>query len=71
MKEHEKLMCSHDSLVKRYESLSIEQTWATNSLSCVAQFKDENYKLKDTIEKLSSKNRLLQRDHDELLCSHE
>ena len=34
-KEHEKLKCSHASLVKSYENLSIEQTHTINSLSCV------------------------------------
>ena len=35
-KKHEKLKCSHASLVQRYENLSIEQTHTINSLSCVA-----------------------------------
>jgi TRAP-type C4-dicarboxylate transport system substrate-binding protein len=36
-KEHEKLKCSHDDLVQRYEKISIEQTSTSNVLSCVAQ----------------------------------
>ena len=36
-KEHEKLKCSHDDLVQRYEEISIEQTSTSNALSCVAQ----------------------------------
>jgi len=71
IKEHEKLKCSHASLVERYENLSIEQTCTINSLSCVAQLEDENYVLKDKVEKLTSKNEILQENHDELLCSHE
>ena len=70
-KEHEKLKCSHASLVKRYENLSIEQTRTINSLSCVAQLEDENDMLKDKVESLTSKNETLQESHDELLCSHE
>ena len=54
-KEHEKLKCSHASLVERYENLSIEQTCTINSLSCVAQLEDENYVLKDKVERLTSK----------------
>jgi len=70
-KKHEKLKCSHASLVERYENLSIEQTRTINSLSCVAKLEDENYMLKDKVESLTSKNEILQEDHDELLCSHE
>ena len=70
-KKHEKLKCSHASLVERYENLSIEKTCTINSLSCVAQLEDENYVLKDKVERLTSKNEILQEDHDELLCSHE
>ena len=66
-KKHEKLKCSHASLVERYENLSIEQTRTINSLSCVAQLEDENYVLKDKMERLTSKNEILQEDHDELL----
>jgi predicted nuclease with TOPRIM domain len=71
IKEHEKLKCSHASLVEWYENLSIEQTSTINSLSCVSQLEDENYMLKDEVKKLSSKNNILQENHDELLCSHE
>ena len=70
-KEHENLKCSHASLVKRYENLSIEQTRTITSLSCVAQLEDENYGLKDKVERLTSKNEILREDHDELLCTHE
>ena len=70
-KEHEKLKCSHASLVERYENLSIEQTCTINSLSCVAQLEDENYVLKEKVERLTSKNEILQGNLDELLCSHE
>jgi hypothetical protein len=58
-KKHEKLKCSYASLVKRYENLSIEQTRAINSLYCVAQLQDENYLLKDKVERLTSKNEIL------------
>ena len=71
IKKQEKLKCSHASLVKRYENLSIEQTRTINSLSCVAQLEDENYMLKDKVERLTSENETLQESHDELLCSHE
>ena len=54
-KKHEKLKCSHASLVERYENLSIEQTHTINSLSCVAQLEDQNYMLKDKLERLISK----------------
>jgi hypothetical protein len=70
-KKHEKLKCSHASLVERYENLSIEQTRTINSLSCVAQLEDENYVLKEKVKRLTSMNEILQEDHDELLCSHE
>ena len=66
-KRHEKLKCSHASLVKRYENLSIEQTCTINSLSCVAKLEDENYVLKNKVERFTSKNEILQEDHDELL----
>jgi hypothetical protein len=52
--EHEKLKCSHASLVERYENLSIEQTHTINSLYCVAKLEDENYMLKDKVERLTS-----------------
>ena len=58
-KEHEKLKCSHASLVKRYGNLTIEQTYTINSLSCVAQLEDENYVLKEKVERLTSKNEIL------------
>jgi hypothetical protein len=70
-KEHEKLKCSHASLVKRYENLSIEQTRTIDSLCCVAKLEDENYMLKDKVERLTSRNEILRENHDELLCSHE
>ena len=70
-KKHEKLKCSHASLVERYENLSIEQTHTINFLSCVAKLEDENYVLKDKVERLTSKNEILREDHDELLCTHE
>jgi hypothetical protein len=70
-RKHEKLECSHASLVKSYENLSIEQTRTINSLFCVAKLEDENYTLKDKVKRLTSKNEILQEDHDELLCSHE
>ena len=54
-KGHEKSKCSHASLVERYGNLSIEQTCTINSLSCVAQLEDENYVLKDKVERLTSK----------------
>jgi hypothetical protein len=70
-KKFEKLKCSHASLVKRYENLSIEQTHTINSLSCVAQLEDENHMLKNKVERLTNKNEILQESHDGLLCSHE
>jgi predicted nuclease with TOPRIM domain len=70
-KLHEKLKCSHASLVERNENLSIEQTNAINFLFCAAQLEGENYMLKYKVERLTSKNDKLQENHDELLCSHE
>jgi hypothetical protein len=64
-KEREKLKCSHDDLVQRYENISIEQTSYTNALSCVAQLEKGN-----TIEKLNLENLALHERHDMLLCSH-
>jgi hypothetical protein len=55
-KEHEKLKCSHDDLVQRYEDISIEQ--------------NKNAMLKNTIEKLNIENLALQEKHDMLVCSH-
>ena len=69
-KEHEKLKCSHDDLVQRYEKISIEQTSTSNALSCVAQLEKENTMLKNTIEKLNIENLALQEKHDMLVCSH-
>jgi hypothetical protein len=69
-KEHEKLKCSHDDLVHRYEKISIEQTSTSNALSCVAQLEKENTMLKNTIEKLNIENLALQEKHDMLVCSH-
>jgi hypothetical protein len=64
-KEHEELKCSYDDLVQRYESISIEQTRATNSLLCVAQLENENTILKRTIEKLKLENVVLQ---ENMIC---
>jgi hypothetical protein len=69
-KEHEKLKCSHDDLVQRYENISIEQTSYTNDLSCAAQLEKENTMLKDIIEKLNLENLALHERHDMLVCSH-
>jgi hypothetical protein len=49
-KLHEKLKCSHASLVERNENLSIEQTNAINFLFCAAQLEGENYMLKYKVE---------------------
>jgi hypothetical protein len=51
--------------------MSIEQTRINNSLSCVAKFEDENYMLKNIVEKLKIENLALQEKHDILLCSYE
>jgi hypothetical protein len=69
-KEHEKLKCSHDDLVQRYENVSIEQTSTSNALSCVAQLEKENTMLKNTIENLNIENLALQEKQDMLVCSH-
>jgi hypothetical protein len=69
-KEHEKLKCSHDDLVQRYENISIEQTSTSNALSCVSQLEKENTMLKNTIKKLNIENLALQEKHDMLVCSH-
>jgi uncharacterized small protein (DUF1192 family) len=52
-KEHEELKCSHVDLVKRYETISIEQD---NSLFCVAQLVNRNALLQDQIERLKIEN---------------
>jgi uncharacterized small protein (DUF1192 family) len=67
-KEHEELKCSHVNLVKRYETISIEQD---NSLLCVAQLVNRNALLKDQVERLKIETLAFQDKHDMLLCSHE
>jgi hypothetical protein len=69
-KEHEKLKCSHDDLVQRYEDISIEHIRAVNHSSYIAQLENKNVMLKNTIEKLNIKNLALQEKHDMLVCSH-
>jgi hypothetical protein len=69
-KEHEKLKCSHDDLVQRYEVISIEQIKAVNHSSYIAQLENKNAILKNTIEKLNIENLALQEKHDMLVCSH-
>jgi hypothetical protein len=66
-KEHEELKCSHVDLVRRYESVTIEQD---NSLFCIAQLVNRNALLKDQVEKLKVENLAFQEKHDMLLCSH-
>jgi hypothetical protein len=70
IKEHDKLKCSHDDLVQRYEKISIEQTSTSNALSCVAQLEKENTMLNSMIEKLNIENMALQEKHDMLVRSH-
>jgi uncharacterized small protein (DUF1192 family) len=53
IKEHYELKCSHVDLVRRYETISIEQD---NSLHCVAQLVYRNALLKDQVEKLKIEN---------------
>jgi hypothetical protein len=48
-KEHEKLKCSHDDLVQRYEDISIEQIKVVNHSSYIAQLENKNAMLKNTI----------------------
>jgi hypothetical protein len=69
-KEHEKLKCSHDDLVQRYEHISIEQIKVVNHSSYIAQLEKKNAMLKNTIEKLNIENLALQEKHDVLVCSH-
>jgi hypothetical protein len=69
-KEHEKLKCSHDDLVQRYEEISIEQIKVVNHSSYIAQLENKNAMLKNTIEKLNIENLALQGKHDMLVCSH-
>src|SRR6266540_7353167 len=69
--KHEKIKCSHATLVDRYAKVSIELTCATNSISCVAQLKKANSGLKAQNEELASKYVALQENHGVLLCSHE
>jgi hypothetical protein len=57
-KEHEKLVCSHDNLVQRYESIIIEQVNNEKVLSSIAQVKIENDMLKSKVEMLNLKNLL-------------
>jgi hypothetical protein len=66
-KEHEELKCSHDDLVQRYRAMSIERTRIINSLSCVAQLEDENYMLKNIVEKLKIENLALQ---ENMICCY-
>jgi hypothetical protein len=68
-KEHEKLKCSHDDLVQRYEDISIEQVRAVNHSSYIAQLENKNVMLKNTIEKLNIENLALQEKHDMLVFS--
>ena len=67
-KEHEKLKCSHDDLVQRYETISIEQD---NALYCIAQLVNRNTLLKDQVEKLKVENLAFQEKYDMLLYSNE
>jgi hypothetical protein len=55
-KEHEKLKCSHDDLVQRYEDISIEKIRVVNHSSYIAQLENKNVMLKNTIEKLNIEN---------------
>jgi hypothetical protein len=64
-KEHEKLKCSHDDLVQRYEDISIEQIRVVNHSSCIAQLENKNVILKNTIEKLNIENLALQ---EKMIC---
>jgi hypothetical protein len=52
-KKHEELKCSHVDLVRRYETISIEED---NSLHCIAQLVNRNALLKDQVEKLKIEN---------------
>jgi hypothetical protein len=67
-KEHEELKCSHVDLVRRYETISIEQD---NTLHCIAQLVNRNALLKDQLEKLKIENLAFQEKLDMLLYSHE
>jgi hypothetical protein len=69
-KEHEKLKCSHDDLVQRYEDISIEQIRVVSHSSYIAQLENKNVMLKNMIQKLNIKNLALQEKHDMLVCSH-
>jgi hypothetical protein len=69
-KEHEKLKCSHDDLVQRYEGISIEKIRSVNHSSYIAQLENKKVMLKNTIEKLNIENIALQEKHDMLVCSH-
>jgi hypothetical protein len=69
-KEHEKLKCSHDNLVQRYEDILLEQIRAINHSSYSAQLENKNAMLKNTIEKLNIENLALHERHDMLMCSH-
>ena len=48
-KDHEKLKCCHETLVNRYEKLSIEHC-VTNSLSHVAQIENKNEVLRTRLK---------------------
>jgi hypothetical protein len=69
-KEHEKLKCSHDDLVQRFEDISIEKIKVVNHSSYIAQLENKNAMLKNMIEKLNIENLALQEKHDMLVCSH-
>jgi hypothetical protein len=68
-KEHEKLKCSHDDLVQRYEDFSIEQIKVVNHSSYIAQLENKNAMFKNMIERLNIENLALQEKHDMLVCS--
>jgi hypothetical protein len=63
-REHEKLKCSYDDLVQRYEDISIEQIKLVNHSSYIAQLENKNAKFKNTIERLNIENLALQEKHD-------
>ncbi|TVU02053.1 hypothetical protein EJB05_52419, partial [Eragrostis curvula] len=68
---HEKLHNLHVSLTNNYDNLKKDYACATNSSLCVASLEQENCNLKAQLGVLTSKQVTLQKNHEELLCSHE
>jgi hypothetical protein len=69
-KEHEELMCSHNNLVQRYESILVKQRNNHDVLSDVAQLKTENSMLRNQVEMMNLEKLALSEKYDMLSYSH-